>query len=28
VQLLNLHLKNTAVCPAVFEAMTLLEKRL
>ena len=27
VQLLNLHLKNTAVCPAVFEAMTLLEKR-
>ncbi len=26
VQLLNLHLKNTAVCPAVFEAFELLEK--
>ena len=27
VQLLNLHLKNTAVCPAVFKAFELLEKR-
>ncbi len=27
VQLLNLHLKNTEICPAVFEAMELLEKR-
>ena len=26
VQLLNLHLKNTEICPAVFEAFELLEK--
>ncbi len=28
IQLLNLHLKNTAICPAAFEAMSLLEKKI
>jgi len=27
IQLLNLHLKNTAVCPAVFDALTLLSEK-